>query len=130
MARYAHTVGIPSTDSDPSLTGPQTVQDRGRRKAIGNYPGCGLERAQGVAALGAKPAIRFPDIVALLCQELLQLVALGPAEHPLVPWPGLRKGLAAAQAVTQVHDRHEGSRSPAAPPPRSPRSGRRPSHPS
>src|SRR5262245_66522802 len=105
MAEYSHPAHSKGLIFRRSLTCPQTLQDRRRRKAIRNHAGRGLERTQGVAAPGAKPAIRFPDIVALLREELLQLIALGPAEHPLVPWPGLRKGLASAQTVAQMANR-------------------------
>src|SRR5262249_35018013 len=87
------------------LTRAQAIENRRRGKAIGHRPDRGLERPQGIPAPGAEPSVGFPDIVALLRQELLQFIPLGASEHTLMPRPRLHDRLAPAQAIAEVPDR-------------------------
>src|SRR5215467_2284072 len=88
------------------LTRAQAVQDRRGGEAVGYRSDRGLEGTERVPALGAEPPVRFPGIIALLGQKLLQFVAFGPAKHALMPRPWLCEGLAAAQTIAEVADRH------------------------
>src|SRR5262249_9744797 len=76
----------------PSLTRPQLIEDARGCKPIRNPAVFGLEITNCGTSLEAEKAVGLADIIALACQQLLQLQSLGARKPTLVPWPFLHEG--------------------------------------
>src|SRR5712692_6237279 len=103
MAQWLFLV-VPGVPGHAELPAPEPLQHRPGSKPVGHLADGRLELAQRVAGLAAEPAVRFAHIEAALGEMLLQLVALRAREHALVPRPGLRERLPAAQPVADIAD--------------------------
>src|SRR4029079_1734320 len=71
------------------LSGPEPLQNRDRRKSVGNQPAAGLEVAHPRSRLDAEAAVRLPDVEAEAVEVLLEFKPLSAAEHALLARPGL-----------------------------------------
>src|ERR1700734_2384154 len=101
--------GSPAKVSDSRRTAPlllgQAVEHFARGKTVRNLADRGLKAADGDASLRAQEPVGLANIKAMLCQKLLQLVALVRRQDALVARPVLHEGRPAAHAVGEIADR-------------------------